>query len=200
MWQTSKPMSSQSPTELLNAWQSGDSKALAALAPLIEQELHYQARQFMRQERPDHTLQATALVNEAFMRLINHKQVPWQNRSHFFGVAAHLMRLILIDHARARRAEKRGGLLIKLSLDDVQEIAIDKCNIDILDLNTALEELANLCPRQCQIVECRYFSGLKIEETASVLDISPATVKRDWEFAKAWLFSRLTDGGKGSDL
>jgi RNA polymerase sigma factor (TIGR02999 family) len=200
MWQTSKPMSSQSPTELLNAWQSGDSKALAALAPLIEQELHYQARQFMRQERHDHTLQATALVNEAFMRLINHKQVPWKNRSHFFGVAAHLMRLILIDHARARRAEKRGGLLIKLSLDDVKEIAMDDCDIDILDLNTALEELAKLCPRQCQIVECRYFSGLKIEETASVLDISPATVKRDWEFAKAWLFSRLADGGKASDL
>jgi RNA polymerase sigma factor (TIGR02999 family) len=200
MWQTSKPMSSQSPTELLNAWQSGDSKALAALAPLIEQELHYQARQFMRQERPDHTLQATALVNEAFMRLINHKQVPWQNRSHFFGVAAHLMRLILIDHARARRAEKRGGLLIKLSLDDVQEIAMDNCDIDILDLNTALEELASLSPRQCQIVECRYFSGLKIEETASVLDISTATVKRDWDFAKAWLFSRLADGGKASDL
>jgi RNA polymerase sigma factor (TIGR02999 family) len=193
-------MSSQSPTELLNAWQAGDSKALTALAPLIEQELHYQARQFMRQERPDHTLQATALVNEAFMRLINHKKVPWQNRSHFFAVAAHLMRLILIDHARARRTQKRGGLLIKLSLEDVQELAIDNCNVDILDLNTALEELAILSPRQCQIVECRYFSGLTIEETAGVLDISPATVKRDWEFAKAWLLSRLEDGGKASDL
>jgi RNA polymerase sigma factor (TIGR02999 family) len=193
-------MSPQSPTELLNAWQSGDAEALAALAPLIEQELHYQARQFMRQERPDHTLQATALVNEAFMRLINHKKVPWQNRSHFFGVAAHLMRLILIDYARARHAQKRGGLLIKLSLDDVQEIAMDDCDIDIFDLNTALEELATLSPRQCQIVECRYFSGLTIEETARVLDISPATIKRDWEFAKAWLLSRLADGGKASDL
>lgn len=192
-------MSSQNPTELLNAWQAGDPKALTALAPLIQQELHSRARQFMRQERAGHTLQATALVNEAFMRLIDHTKVPWQNRSHFFGVAAHLMRLILIDHARAHRAEKRGGLMVKLSLDDVREIPVDAYNIDILDLNTALEELATLSPRQCQIVELRYFSGLTIEETANVLDISPSTVKRDWDFAKAWLLSRLEDSGKVSD-
>lgn len=173
-------------TRLLLDWGHGDQSALDSLLPLIYNELRRVADSYLRRDRPGHTLQATALVNEAFLRLIDQNQVNWQNRTHFFGAAANLMRQILIQHARANHAAKRGGERQKLYLDEAGDVA-QSSDLDLVALDDALHDLEAVAPRQCRIVELRYFGGLSIEETGEVLSISPATVKREWTMAKAWL-------------
>jgi len=184
-------------TQLLIAWREGDSAAGERLLHLIYTELHRQAERAMRREASALTLQATALVNEAYLRLIDQKRVAWQNRAHFFGVAAQLMRRILVDHARSRLAEKRGGGQRALSLADVDEhpASQDDNGVDILALHEALERLAALDPPQARIVELRYFSGLSIEETAESLGMSSSTVKREWKIARAWLRREIDSSG-----
>ena len=173
-------------TRLLVDWGHGDQSALDSLLPLIYNELRRVADSYLRRDRPGHTLQATALVNEAFLQLINQDQINWQNRAHFFGAAANLMRQILIQHARANHAAKRGGERQKLYLDEAGDMA-QANDLDLVALDDALRDLETVAPRQCRIVELRYFGGLNIEETAEALSISPATVKREWTMAKAWL-------------
>lgn len=173
-------------TRLLLDWGHGDQSALDSLLPLIYNELRRVADSYLRRDRPGHTLQATALVNEAFLRLIDQNQINWQNRTHFFGAAANLMRQILIQHARANHAAKRGGERQKLYLDEAGDVA-QSSDLDLVALDDALRDLEAVAPRQCRIVELRYFGGLSIEETGEVLSISPATVKREWTMAKAWL-------------
>ncbi len=158
--------------------------------PLVYEELRKLARHYLRQERPDHTLQSTALVHEAFMRLVGQKPPDWQSRAHFYGVAARLMRQILVDHARSSRAAKRGGDSIKLTVREGL-FGAKKADFDIVALDEALTSLSQLSPLQGQIVELRFFSGLSIEETAEVTGISPATVKRHWTAARAWLFREM---------
>lgn len=184
-------------TQLLIAWREGDSAAGERLLHLIYTELHRQAERAMRREASALTLQATALVNEAYLRLIDQKRVAWQNRAHFFGVAAQLMRRILVDHARSRLAEKRGGGQRALSLADVDEqpAGHDDNGVDILALHEALERLAVLDPQQAHIVELRYFSGLSIEETGEALGMSSSTVKREWKIARAWLRREIDSSG-----
>ena len=177
-------------TTLLARWGSGDRSALEQLTPLVYDELRRLAGRFLRRERPGHTLQSTALVHEAYMKLIDQSQMQFQNRSHFFAIAAQLVRRILVDHARTRDRQKRGGGAVKLSLDDVSGMA-DKREIELVALDDALNGLAGLDPQQSRIVELRFFAGLSIEETAEALGISPATVKRDWVAAKAWLFRQM---------
>jgi len=178
--------SPQDVTGLLVRWQSGDREALDALTPLVYDELRRLAKSYLRRERPDHTLDGTALVHEAYMRLVDQRSVEWRNRNHFFALAAELIRRILVDHARARIAAKRGGASVKLSLDEALAPADEK-DLNILALDDALLALAKADPQQSRIVELRYFAGLTIEETADVMEISPATVKRDWTTAKAFL-------------
>jgi RNA polymerase sigma factor (TIGR02999 family) len=173
-------------TELLGRWQAGDAHALEALMPLVYEELRRLARRYLRQERPEHTLQSTALVHEAFMRLVGQDLPALHNRAHFYAVAATLMRQILVDHARSHAARKRGGATPVVPLELAGSPA-DPRGRDVLALDDALNGLAALDPRQSRIVELRYFTGLSIEETAEVLGISPATVKRDWITARAWL-------------
>ena len=173
-------------TELLVRWQAGQEDALEALIPLVYEELRRTARRYLRQERPDHTLQSTALIHEAFVRLVGQDLPELQNRKHFFAVAATLMRQILVDHARTHAAEKRGGDAPALQLDGAALIYNVRSR-DVLALDDALNSLAVLDARQSRIVELRYFTGLSIDETAEVLGISPATVKRDWTTARAWL-------------
>jgi len=173
-------------TRILQDWGKGDQQALDRLMPLVYAELRSLARRYLRRERSDHTLQATALVHEAYLRLVDQSGVTWQNRAHFFGVAAQAMRRILVDHARRHHAAKRGGPAFKVSLDDVMIAATERSD-DLLALDDALTRLAELDPRQGRIVELRLFSGLTVEETADALGISPATVKREWTSAKAWL-------------
>lgn len=178
-------------TRLLRALQQGGDGAAEQLAPLIYEELHVLAVHYMRGERADHTLQPTALVNEAYLRLMGQQQASWQNRSHFFGIAAQAMRRILVDHARRRRAGKReGGERVTLD-ESVAEAPAH--SVDLVALDDALRKLAALDPRQAQVVELRYFAGLDIAEVAEALGISPATVKRDWTFARAFL-QREIDG------
>ncbi len=177
-------------TNLLARWRSGDREALNSLMPVVYEELRSLARHYLRQERPDHTLQSTALVHEAFMRLVGQKAPEWKSRAHFYGVAARLMRQILVDHARSRRAEKRGGASFRLALDEGLAGSGSK-DLDILALDDALNGLAQLNSQQSQIVELRFFSGLSIEDTSEVLGISPATVKRSWTTARAWLFREM---------
>jgi RNA polymerase sigma factor (TIGR02999 family) len=177
-------------TQLLESWGKGDRLALERLMPLVYDELHRLAHRYLRNERSDHTLQSTALVHEAYLRMVDQKTVHWQNRAHFFGVAAQSIRHILVDHARGHRAAKRGAGAAKLSLDEAIGVP-DRQEIDVLALDESLERLASLDPQQGQIVELRFFGGLSIEETAEVLHISPATVKRDWVMAKAWLYQNL---------
>ncbi len=180
-------------TQLLLAWGSGSEAAAEQLLPVIYEELHRQAARAMRREPVEHTLQATALVHEAYVRLVDQKRVAWRNRAQFFGVAAQLMRRILIDHARARHAAKRGGAANRITLSGVEAPATnDDASLDVLELNDALDRLATLDARQARLVEMRYFGGLSIEETAEALDISPATVKREWATARAWLRRELT--------
>ena len=177
---------SQNVTVLLAKWGQGDREALDALTPLVYNELRKLAKSYLRRERVGHTLEGTALVHEAYLRLIDQREVEWRNRNHFFALAAELIRRILVDHARARIAAKRGGNHVKLSLDEAMT-PIDEKDLDLLALNDALDALARTDGQQSRIVELRYFAGLTIEETAEVLQISTATVKRDWVMAKAFL-------------
>ncbi|MCI0486875.1 MAG: sigma-70 family RNA polymerase sigma factor [Blastocatellia bacterium] len=180
-------------SQLLRDWRGGNKAALDSLMPIVYDELRRLASGFLRRERSDHTLQTTALVHEAYIHLVDQDQTDWQNRTHFFGAAAQLMRRILVDHARAHRAAKRGGGALKVTLN---EVAVDPTgqDIDVIALDEALNELAALDSQQSRLVELRYFSGLSIEETAEVMGISPATVKRQWNSARAWLHRRMTVG------
>ena len=184
-------------TQLLQSWSHGNRQAMADLLPLVYDELRRLASSYMRFEAPGHTLQATALVHEAYMKLIQQRAVNWQSRAHFFGIAAQMIRRILVDHIRATRAQKRGSGFVALSLDEAIGVP-EKRNWEILALDDALKTLAKVDPQQARIVELRFFAGLSIEETASIVGVSPATVKRDWVSAKAWLFRELSRT-KGSD-
>jgi RNA polymerase sigma factor (TIGR02999 family) len=177
-------------TDLLVRWRSGEREALDCLMPLVYDELRQIARHYVARERFGHTLQATAVVNEAYVRLVGQNPPEWKNRAHFFGVAARLMRQILVDHARASQAKKRGGGSLKLTLDGAVASSQGQ-SLDILALDSALHSLAQLNPQQSQIVELRFFSGLTIEDTSEVLGISPATVKRNWTAARAWLYREM---------
>jgi RNA polymerase sigma-70 factor (ECF subfamily) len=183
-------------TRLLEALSAGNEQALHDLLPLVYGEMRRQAARYLRRERADHTLQPTALVHEAYMRLVDQRQVRWQNRAHFFGIAAQAMRRILVDHARARERVKRGGPQQKISLTSAN-LAAEERSVDLIALDEALERLAKLDERQSKVVELRFFGGLTVEETAEVLDISPATVKREWTMAKAWLHAELQPGPSG---
>ena len=178
-------------TALLHAWSNGDKTALEKLAPRVQQELHRLAGRYMAGERPDHPLQTTALINEAYIRLIGWKNVRWQNRAHFFGVSARLMRRILVDAARAKRGPKRRGNFSDTSLDEACVFRPEK-SPDVLALDEALTRLAELDPRKSQIVELRFFGGLNEVETALVLGVSERTVRNDWKLAKAWLYREIT--------
>jgi RNA polymerase sigma factor (TIGR02999 family) len=180
-------------TELLRAWSAGDGEALKKLVPLVYGELRRRAMAQMRRERADHTLQPTALVHEVYLKLVDQKGIQWQNRAHFFGVAARAMRQILVDHARARAAGKRGGVETRLPLDDAT-VSTDPPTLDILALDMALDRLATLDERQARLVELRVFSGLTIEESAEVLGCSHATISRDWKHAQAWLRREMAGG------
>jgi len=173
-------------TDVLERWGNGEQSALDELLPLIYKELRRLAGNYLRRERRDHTLQPTALINEVFLRLIDQHDIKWQNRAHFFGVAARLMRRILVDHARAHQAAKRGGEHYSLSLSKADQIA-GQPTLDILTLHLTLQRLEQLDPQQSRIVELRFFGGLTIEETAEVLSSSHATVEREWKMARAWL-------------
>ena len=177
-------------TQLLREIHGGNQVSERELFSLIYQDLHRLAAGYMRRERPDHTLQATALVHEAYLRLFNGESFRWENRKQLFGSMAHIMRNLLVDHARKRRSDKRGGENRKLSLDEAL-VASDDQSANMLALNEALEELGRLNQRQVKVVELRYFGGLTVDETADALDVSPETVKLDWRFAKAWLNQRL---------
>jgi len=185
------PQTPQNVTQLLLGWSSGDKEALDKLVPLVYDELRRQAARYLRRERVGHTLQTTALINEAYLRLIDQKNVHWQNRAHFFGIAAQLMRRILVDHARTKKRAKRGGSDVRVSFSEAT-IKAKGQDLDIVALDEALERLTKIDEQQSRIVELRFFSGLTVEETAEVLSISPATVKRDWSMAKAWLHRELT--------
>ena len=178
-------------TQLLLAWNNGDQTALDRLMPVVYQELRRVASRHMRTENARHSLQATALVNEVYIRLVDQKQVNWQNRAHFFGAAAQIIRRILVDHARARHRQKRGGDVLQVTLTDEIQISAP-LDVDLLALDDALTRLAKLDPQQERIIEFRFFTGLSIEETAEALNISPATVKRDWISARAWLYREMT--------
>ena len=179
-------------TQLLRAWSEGDDQALAKLTPLVYRELHRMAHRYMRQERSNHTLQTTALINEAYLRLIDWKNVRWQNRAHFFGMAATLMRRILVDFARSRNYAKRGGMdRFMVTLDEAAAVSRDRAR-EILALDEALQSLAVIDPRKSQIVELRFFGGLSLEETAEVLGVSSRTVLREWDLVKAWLNRELS--------
>jgi RNA polymerase sigma factor (TIGR02999 family) len=177
-------------TDLLARWSEGESAAREKLVPLVYNQLRRVARHCLAGERPDHTLQSAALVHETYLRLVGHEEVRWDDRVHFFAVAAQLMRRVLVDHARKRRAMKRGGEAITLTLDE--HLAPGKQrSLDVVALDDALTALSRMNPQQSQVVEMRFFSGLSIEETARALGTSPATVKRDWSLARAWLYREL---------
>ncbi len=180
----------QDVTQLLVDWRNGDESALNQLMPLVQDELHRLAKRYMSHERPNHTLQATALVNEAYLRLAGQAPVEWQNRAHFFGIAAQVMRHLLVDHARARQFAKRGGGAQQVTLDDAVAV-LPEASVEIIGLHTALGKLAQLDERKARIVELRYFGGLSAGETAEVLGLSEITIKREWLKAKAWLFQEM---------
>src|SRR6476659_3563950 len=180
-------------TQLLIAWGNGDQAALDQLMPLVYSELHRLAHRHIKKERPGHTLQTSALVNEAFLRLVDQRDVHWQNRAHFFGIAAQMMRRILVDYARNRRYAKRGGDARQVSLDEAAIVSSERV-AEVVALDDALKGLAEFDPRKSQIVELRFFGGLSIDETAEVLAVSPGTVMRDWTLAKAWLRRAVTSG------
>ena len=177
-------------TDLLIDWSKGDQEALNKLMPLVYDELHRLASRYLRHERPGHTLQTTALVHEAYLKLVDERNANWQNRVHFFAAAAQVMRHVLVDYARSRRASKRGGDYCRLSLDEAR-ISSEEKDADLLALNDALNNLAAIDPQQSRIVELRVFGGLTVEETAEALGISPRTVKREWSMAKAWLHKQI---------
>ena len=188
----------QQVTELLRSWARGDQSALDRLVPLVHDELHRLAHRCMRQEQAGHTLQTTALVDEAYLRLVDADNVRWEDRRHFFAIAATIMRRILVDFARARRARKREAILLKAPVDlERLQVAAPQPDADIVALDDALQSLAVFDARGARVVELRYFGGLSIEETAEVLGVSPRTVKRDWAAARAWLMGELQHGGAG---
>ena len=178
-------------TQLLIDWSKGDKAALDALLPVVYEELRHQAARYLRRERAGHTLQTTALIHEAYIKLIDQRNVHWQNRAHFFGIAAQAMRRILVDHARAKNRAKRGGSDIRVSFNEAKLVGQQQ-DLDIEALDEALTRLSKIDEQQSRIVELRFFSGLTVEETAEVLGISPATVKRDWSMAKAWLHREIS--------
>lgn len=192
------PPSQNEVTQLLLDWGNGDKAALDKLVPVVYQELRRLAGYYMRRERPGHTLQTSALVNEVYMRLVDYRQMRWQSRAHFFAVAAQAMRRILVEHARKRHVAKRGGGAVQVSFDEAATVS-EKQAADLIALDDALTSLEAIDPRKSRIVELRYIGGLNIEEAAEVLDISPATVQREWRAAKAWLYREIkaaeaTDG------
>jgi RNA polymerase sigma factor (TIGR02999 family) len=182
-------------TALLAQWRGGDAEALDALLPLVERELHDMARRYMAGERVGHTLQPTALVNEAYVRLVDIRRVNWQNRAHFLAMAARVMRRVLVDAARARRANKRGGAAVRVTFDAGLPVADDQP--ELIALDDALDALAQVDPRKTQVIELRFFGGLSVEETATVLGVSADTVLRDWRLAKAWLTREMTERRDG---
>jgi len=181
-------------TKLLLAWSAGDGRALDQLLPVVYRELHRMARRYMAGERPDHTLQASALVNEAYLKLVDVRQMQWQNRAHFFGVCAELMRRILVDFGRRRHYLKRGGGVRPVTLNE-DLIMNGAQTTNLVALDDALKTLAAVDPRRVRVVEMRFFAGLTVEETAEVLKVSPDTVARDWRLAKVWLHRELKKGG-----
>ena len=181
-------------TELLRNWSDGDKQAQEKLFQVVYDELHRQAARYLRNEQPGLSLQTTDLIHEAYLRLINQEYVEWQNRLHFFAIAAKVMRRVLVDHVRSRQAAKRGGGDIRLPLEDAIVVS-PGLDLDFVALDEALTKLAGIDPQQSQIVELRFFSGLSVEETAQVLDVSERTIKRDWNVAKAWLRRELSRGG-----
>ena len=183
----------QEVSQLLLDWSDGDQTALDKLIPLVYQELHGLAHHYMRHERPGHTLQTTALVNEAYMRLADYKNLRWQSRVHFFAVAAQIMRRILVEHARSRNSAKRGGGIDKLSLDETAVISPTRSS-EVVAVDDALHRLESWDPRKGKIVELRFFGGLSIDETAEVMKVSATTVQREWRAAKAWLHRTITGG------
>ena len=190
----SPPLAGPAPrrvTDLLVAWSGGDARAFEELVPLVHRELQRLARRQMRRERGGHTLQTTALVNEAFVRLIDLNRIRWQDRAHFFAMSARLMRRILVDHARSRRLLKRGGNAPRVTFDE-QSAASPEPAPDLVALDDAMQTLARLDPRKCRVVELRYFGGLSVEETAEALHVSPQTVMRDWRLSKAWLLREIS--------
>jgi len=188
-----KPLMTPAPhevTKLLRDWSNGDQTALERLMPLVYDELHRLAHQHMRREKPGHVLQSSALINEAYLRLVDEPQIHWQNRAHFFGIAARLMRRILVDEARKRNSAKRGGAAIQVSLNEATSVAQEQA-ANVVALDDALKNLEAIDSRQSEIVELRFFGGLSIEETADVLKVSTGTVMRDWTFARAWLRNEM---------
>jgi RNA polymerase sigma factor (TIGR02999 family) len=190
--------STQEITQLLIAWNNGDEAALEQLTPLVHSELHRLAKRYMARERQGHILQTTALVNEAWLRLIDWENVEWKNRAHFFGLAARIMRRILVDFARARRREKRGGGEIQVSLSEAANIAQER-SADLVALDDALQTLEKMEPRQAHVVELRFFAGLSLEETAEALKVSLSTVRRDWSLVEAWLYRELNKAVKSGE-
>ena len=182
-------------TQLLKDWGNGDETARDQLMPLVYEELHHMAHRYMRKERPGHTLQTSALVHEAYVRLVDQTDVEWQNRAHFYGIAAQMMRRILVDHARSRQYAKRGGDARPVSLDEVAMVSEER-TAEVIALDEALAGLAVIDQRKSQVVELRFFGGLSIEETAGVLAVSPGTIMRDWTLAKAWLRREMGATGK----
>ncbi len=177
-------------TQILQEWSAGDTDAPARLMPLVYEELQRRAAEYLRHERPDHTLQATALVHEAYLKLVDQKRVDWKSRVHFCGVAAQLMRRVLLEHARGHNAEKRGGKLEKLYLDETRELVPER-SPDLIALDDALQSFATTYPREGNVVELKFFGGMEANEIAEVLDVSQKTVLRDWNFAKLWLRREL---------
>ena len=182
---------SHSVSQLLEQWTQGDREALDKLMPLIYDELQKMAKRYMSQQNPGHTLQTTALIHEAYLRLVKQKEKHFQNRAHFFGVAAQAMRHILVDYARARNSAKRGGRVRPVSLEEAALVSQERA-AELIAFDEALQELSKLSSRQGRVVELRYFGGLSVEETATVLEVSPETVMRDWKLAKIWLYRALT--------
>ncbi|MEY2558321.1 MAG: hypothetical protein QOE34_1746 [Verrucomicrobiota bacterium] len=178
-------------TQILKGWSDGSEEASARLMPLVYEELRRLAREYLRRERSDHTLQATALVHEAYLRLVDEKSATWKDRAHFYGIAARLMRRILVDHARAHNAAKRGGLEQKLALDEARDLPAPAAT-DLVALDGALENLAKTYPRKSEVVELKFFGGLEANEIAEFLQVSEKTVLRDWSFAKLWLCRELS--------
>ena len=183
---------SKSITKMLREWSDGRREALDELLPLVYDELHRQAARYLRRERQDHTLQTTALIHEAYLKLIDQRSTNWESRTHFFAIAAQAMRRILVDYARKKNSGKRGGADSDLSLDEAAHVATNEKSVDLVALDEALTRLATEDEQQARVVELRYFGGMTLDETANALGISPATISRDWAMAKAWLHRELT--------
>jgi RNA polymerase sigma factor (TIGR02999 family) len=186
----------ESVTNLLIQWRDGDQTALERLVPLVYNEMRRLAHHYMRNERTLHTLQTSALVNEAYLRLVDHNNMCWQNRAHFLAVAAQAMRRVLVDYARSRRSNKRGGEARRVDSDAAELVAVERA-AELVALDDALNELSSVDPRKCRIVELRYFGGCSVEETAKILDVAPSTINREWSAAKAWLLRSLSVNSAG---